>query len=43
MLYLCWKILLPFSLACLIGSALWDLFIGSFYDSRDYALFFFPK
>ena len=43
MMYLCWKVLLPISLACLIGSALWDLLIGSFYESSEYSLFFFPN
>jgi NADH-quinone oxidoreductase subunit H len=43
MMFLCWKVLLPFSLVCLIGSALWDLLIGSFYGNHEYALFFFPK
>ena len=43
MLYLCWKVLLPISLTCLIGSALWDLLIGALYENGDYALFFFPK
>ena len=43
MMYLCWKVLLPISLTCLIGSALWDLLIGSFYEGGEYSLFFLPK
>ncbi len=43
MMYLCWKVLLPVSMACLIGSALWDLVVGAFHENGEYALFFFPK
>jgi NADH-quinone oxidoreductase subunit H len=28
MMYVCWKVLLPISVACLIGSGLWDLMSG---------------
>ena len=28
MMYVCWKVLLPMALACLVGSALWRLVLG---------------
>ena len=43
MMYLCWKVLLPIALVCLVGSAFWDLCIGAFSDSGEYFLFVFPK
>ena len=43
MMYLCWKVLLPISLVCLVGSAMWDLAMGAFADSNEYFLFFIPK
>lgn len=43
MMYLCWKVLLPISLVCLVGSAMWDLAIGAFAQSKEYFLFFIPE
>jgi NADH-quinone oxidoreductase subunit H len=42
MMYICWKVLMPISLLCLVGSAFWDLCVGAFSASREYFLFFFP-
>ena len=28
MMHICWKVLLPISLACLVGSTLWELMAG---------------
>ncbi len=43
MMYLCWKVLLPVALLCLVGSAFWDLCMGAFSDEKDYFMMIIPK
>lgn len=43
MMYLCWKVLLPAALVCLLGSAFWDLCLGAFSEKGDYFMMIIPK
>jgi NADH-quinone oxidoreductase subunit H len=36
-MHLCWKVLLPFGIACVVGASAWELFLG------ERALWFFPR